>query len=212
MTVMKVPVTKGKGFIEINTDDVADGGDLTAEVYAEALLQGLKVLLNRGASKITKETYPDAEEMKVAAMAKANEQLAAMRSGKIKKTGAKATKVAGVVMTEARRLARNVIKDEIKRAGLKVSHYEASDITKAANALLETDQGPSIIKAAEEEIAKRAEVKVGIDVTAIQPSEKKVAKAAKEKAERATQASAAKAGKVAVRAKPKAAGPQATAH
>src|SRR5262245_448893 len=44
-TVLNVPITKGKGTIAINTKDIPD------DVYNEVVLQGLKVLMNRGMSK-----------------------------------------------------------------------------------------------------------------------------------------------------------------
>lgn len=206
MALMQVPVTKGKGTVEIDTDKIPE------EVYAEALLQGLKVLVNRGASKVTKETYPDADELKAAAMAKAAEQVELINTGKIKFTGQKAaTKASGAVMTEARRLARNIIKDEMKRQGIKISHVEASEITKAANALLAEDA--SIVEQAEANLKERAAKPVAIDVKAIiKTSPKKVAAAEerKAKAKKEQPLSATQAGKVATRAKGKGAQAQAT--
>ena len=201
MAIMNVPITKGKGTVQIDTDAIPEA------VFAEALLQGLKVLLNRGASKITKETYPEAEEMKAAAMAKAQEQVEAVMSGNIKFTGGKAaSKVSGAVKTEARRLAKAAVKDAIKASGGKVSHVEASEITKAANALLEQD--PSFIAMAEANLAARAAIPVAINVAAIPVSEKLVAKANERKAK--DQLSAKQAGKTAKhKAKPEA---RATAH
>lgn len=210
MAKVKVPVTKGKGYIEVDTASPDKGGDLPDAVYQEAVLQGLKVLFNRGMSKLTKEAFDgDEEKLKAAAMEQAEINLAAIREGKIKYTGQKASKVSGEVKTEARRLARNLVKDEMKRQNIKVSHVESSEITKAANALLDSEQGEAIIKQATENIAERQKTKIAIDVTAIPISTKKVQKAEKEKAERKAATSAAKAGKVQVRAKPQ---PQATAH
>jgi hypothetical protein len=40
------------------------------------------------------------------------------------------------IMTEARRLAKNLIKDEMKRQGIRISYVEAKDITALANELL----------------------------------------------------------------------------
>ena len=57
ITVVNVPITKGKTTMAVTLADIPE------DVYQEALLQGLKVLLNRGASKITKETYPNGEEL-----------------------------------------------------------------------------------------------------------------------------------------------------
>lgn len=178
MALMQVPCTKSKGTVEIDTDAIP------ADVYAEALLQGLKVLVNRGASKITKETYPDADELKVAAQAKAEEQKVAIMSSQIKFSGsAKVKKASGAVMTEARRLAKNLVKDEIKRKGGKISHYDAKEITKAANAYLEQD--PTLIEMAQANLAERDKTDVGskIDLSAlIQPSPKRVAEAEAKKA------------------------------
>lgn len=194
MAKMNVTITKGKGTIEVDTDTIPEA------VYAEALLQGLKVLLNRGMSKITKETYPQAEEMKAAAMAKAAENLVAVNESKIRFTGGKPKQATGAIMTEARRLAKNVVKDEMKRQGIKISHVEASEITKAANALL--DQDPSFVEQAKANIAERGKIQVaeGI-IKGIQISQKLVAKADAKKAAGKGQLSAKQAGMVQSKAK-----------
>lgn len=198
--VLSIPITKAKGVVEIATKDIPDA------VYNEALIQGLKVLLNRGASKITKETYPDAEELKAKAMEVALEQVELVKTGKIKFTGTKTakTKESGKVMTEARRLARNVVKDAIKAAGGKISHYEPKDITAAANELLKSD--PTLVEQAKAnlEVLEKAPTTTVDLKTLIQPSEKKIKaaedKKAKEKAARAATASATQAGKTKTRA------------
>jgi len=191
---LKIPVVKGKTYLEINT------GDLPIHVYREALVQGLKTLLNRGQTKITKEAYPDPEDLKAKAMEVAQDTLENMYQGKIRVMGgaAKSDKVPREVMTEARRIARNLVKEELKRSGVKVSYVESSEITKAANALLAAD--PDIVKQAEEEVEKRAAKKVKIDVASIPISQKKV-KAAEDRKKDKT-LSAAKAGKVATRGRP----------
>lgn len=187
MAVLKVPVTKGKGFIEIDTEALPDA------VFAEAMLQGLKVILNRGMSKISVTGLEGEalEAAKAAAMAKAEDNKAAMLAGKIRIMGAKADKVSGAVMTEARRLARNLVKDQLKRLGEKVSHYAAKDITLAANALIAAD--PTILEKAKASLEERSAVKVAIDVTAIPTDPKKIEAIEKKKAK--DQLSAAKAGK-----------------
>lgn len=197
-TKIRVPITKAKGeFVEIDTAELPD------EVYKEALLQGLKVLANRGTSKITKSTYPDADELKTAAIAKANEQVEAMKAGKIKITGGKASgKASGAVMTEARRIAKNLVKDALKANGIKISHVDASEITKAANALLAEAEGKDIIAQATANLAERAKTKIGIDVTKlVSENPTKVAKAEAKKAKDREQLSAKQAGKVKHRAK-----------
>jgi len=173
MSVVSIPITKGKAPVEVELDSLPE------EVYREAMIQGMKVLLNRGMSKITKETYPAEEELKAAAMAKAAENLEACKEGKIRFTGSKsASKVSGAVKTEAMRLARNIVKDEIKKAGGKISHYAASDITAAAKELLEAS--PELIEQAKEELEKRAATPVKIAIGAI-PTDPKRVKAAEEK-------------------------------
>jgi hypothetical protein len=198
-TTLMVPVTKAKAPIEVDT------GSLPEHVYREALVQGLKVLINRGMTKLTKEAYPDADQLKEAAMDKATETLQNMYDGKIRiMGGAKSDKVPREVMTEARRIARALVKDGLKRAGVKISYVESSEITKAANVLL-ADQ-PAILEQAKEEVERRqkAAAKVTIDVKAIPISEKRKAaaeaSAAAKKADKTL--SAAKAGKVATRARP----------
>jgi hypothetical protein len=190
---LKVPVVKGKSFVEVNTAELPD------HVYREALLQGLKVLVNRGQTTITKASYPEAQALQEKAMEVAQQTLENMYAGKIRiMGGAKADKVPREIMTEARRIARNLVKEELKRSGVKVSYVESSEITKAANALLAAD--PDIIKQAEEEVEKRAKKKVAIDVASIPISQKKVKAAEARKADKTL--SAAKAGKVASRGRP----------
>lgn len=198
-TMLRVPVTKAKSMIEVDT------GQLPEHVYREALVQGLKVLINRGMTKLTKEAFPDPELLQAAAQEKAEETLLNMYDGKIRiMGGAKSDKVPREVMTEARRIARALVKDGLKRAGVKISYVESSEITKAANVLL-ADQ-PEILAQAKEEVERRAKAasKVNIDVGSIPISQKR--KAAAEAAAAAKKAdktlSAAKAGKVATRARP----------
>lgn len=189
MAKLSIPITKAKGVIDIDTDAIP------VDVYTEALLQGFKVLLNRGASKVTKAAFGSEEELKAEAMRIANEQLELVMTSKIRFTGGKAKRASGAVMTEARRLAKAMVKDAMKAAKMKISHYEASEITKAANALLDSD--PSIIEQAKVNLEARAQKPVAIDVSAlIQESPKLVEKAAKKKAEAKTQLSAKQAGKV----------------
>lgn len=214
MGVHQIPITKGGGTIALDTEK------LPQEVYEAFLLEGAKAYFNKGMSKIlTKGLEGKAlDDAKAAAMAKAQETAnelnkqdgAGNYTGKVKLSGRKApTKGAsGAVMTEARRLARNLVKDAIKREGGKVSHYAASEITKAANALLATDDGKSLLAQAEENLKAReskAPVSVlsGI-VSAIKIDEGKKAKIeAKKKTEKAP-LSATQAGQVAKRAKPEA--------
>lgn len=214
--VLQIPITKGKAAIAVNLDPIEEGGDLTAEVYKEALIQGLKVILNRGMSKITKETYPNEEEMKAAAMAKAKETFEAMRENNIRFMGAKKVKeVTGEVMTEAMAVARKHVKQYLKDNKVKISHVKASEITKHAKALLANY--PEILEEAKRTVAARKEAaKSGMDLGGlfgnIQTDPNLVAKDEAEKAERKAASSATKAGKVAFRAKPGQQAHHSTAH
>jgi len=192
-TIFKVPVVKAKTYLEVKS------GILPDHVYHEALLLGLKTLLNRGQTKITKEAFPEPEKLRAEAMEKAEETLANMYTGKIRIAGGKASgKVPGVVMTEARRIARALVKEELKRSGVRVSLVEASVITAAANGLIASQ--PEILEQATEEIERRAKTKIKIDISSIQISPKKLKAAEAKQAEKVL--SAAKAGKIATRARP----------
>src|SRR5262245_14759289 len=134
-TDLNIPVAKAKGFLTITKDEI---DALPDQVYREVLIQGFKTLFGRGQTKITADTYPDEAERKAAAMTAAEKNWQDCKDGKIRFTGGKAkTAGKGAIMTEARRLARQAVKDAIKADGGKISHYEASEITKAANALID---------------------------------------------------------------------------
>lgn len=191
MASIRVPITKGKGFIEVDTEALPDA------VYAEALLQGLKVMANRGMTKITKELYPNEEELKAAAMAKAEQTKADLLAGKVRIMGAKSEKVSGALNTEAMRIARGIVKDAMKREGIKVSYVDAKDITAAAKTLLASQ--PEILEQAKASLEQRSKVVAEASlVNAIPVNAAKKAKVEKDNAEKRKSAplSAAKAGKV----------------
>ena len=199
MATLNVPITKAGSALAIDTDALPE------ESFRAVVEAGLKALLNLGMSKIlTKGLEGDKlSAVQAAALAKATENLENLKSGKVKKGRATAkdangNKVSGPVMTEARRLAKEVVKNEIRAAGMKISHIEASVITKAANELIAAD--PSFITKATENLEARSQVKTTINIsTLVHESPKLVAKAEKAKAERKTQLSAKQAGKVAPR-------------
>lgn len=206
-TFYTIPVTKGKASIEINIDDVPN------DVYKEALLLGLKELVNRGMSKVTVAKLEGAEldKAKAAAMAIATKNVEAIKTSKIKFAGKKAKSgESAAVMTEALRLAKNLVKDEIKRAGGKISHYKASEITLAAKELLAQDE--SLVTQAKANLEERekavipAKVKI-MDLIKVDPE--LVKKADAKKAEKKVAGLSAKqAGMTKPRAKPT----SATAH
>ncbi len=64
-TLVSIALKNGAGTIEVDTARLPD------DVYREVLMQGLKVIAERGMSKLTKEAYPDETERKSAIKAKA---------------------------------------------------------------------------------------------------------------------------------------------
>ena len=177
-TDLAIPVAKAKGYLILTKDEV---DALPDHVYREVLLQGFKAVLGRGQSKITADTYPNEEERKSTALAVATKNWTDCKNGEIRVTGGKTKKPGqGAIMTEARRLARQAVKDAIKADGGKISHYEASEITKAANALIEEDA--SFVETATKNIEERKAKPAAVGVLSlIKVSDKKVA-AAKAKA------------------------------
>lgn len=201
MGILKIEITKaGKRQMEVDTDALPE------PIYAAALAAGLKLLLNAKMSKITtaKLEGDDLAKAQSDAWAKAEENLAAMHDGSYKTgraaaaTDASGKKVPQVVMTEALRIAKNMVKDQLRKANIRISHVEAKDITAAAKEFLTAD--PSIIEKAKEAVEARQAAPAPIDIAGlIHESPALVAKADAEKAERKATLSAKQAGKVAPR-------------
>jgi len=199
MSALNIPITKaGKGVtIEVDTDALPES------MYKRAMEEGLKVLLNSRMSKVTiaKKEGKELEDSHASAMLIAEENLKRLLAGTLEKRGASTAKEAGVdryVMSEARRLAKELVKNEIRRAGHKPSMVEAKDITAAANALLESD--PSFIEQAKLNLAERSKVQAQLDISAlVQESPRLKAKAAEKKATSKAILSKTQAGKVAPR-------------
>jgi hypothetical protein len=179
--IIEINVPKAGMSVSFDTEDPES---VPEAMYVEAVRRGLEDMVNMGLTALTRPKLGGGLE--AAAKEKVEANVAAIKAGTLRTKGQKAAsgKVSGAVMTEARRIAKNLIKDEIKRKGKKISHYDPSDITLAANELLK--EQPDIIKQAEANLAERNKVeKLGIDVTAlIHESPKKVAAAAKKSAER----------------------------
>lgn len=147
MGILTIPITKAKKNLPVNTDELPE------EMYALALAEGLKALLNKNMSKITVKDL-EGEELdaaKEAALAKGQENLNNLMSGNIKKRKA-AGKESREVTTEARRLAREAVKAAFREAGKKISGIKASVITAAADELIAEDT--SYVEKARENVAK----------------------------------------------------------
>src|SRR5437879_6511596 len=202
MAILKVPVSKAGASLDVDVDKIPQ------DAFAIVVMEGLKVLLAKKMSKITvaKLEGEDLAKAQAAALEVAKGNLSDIMEDKVKsgRSGSSKTKgVPGAVMTEARRLAKAVVKDQIRAAKIKISTVPASDITAAANELIASDD--SYVIQAKANLEARATVKPTIDITKlIQPDPKLVAKAEAKKAEAKKNAplSAKQAGKVAPRAKP----------
>lgn len=195
MGIINVPVTKAGKTIPVDTDAIPE------EMYALALAEGFKVLLNARMSKITTKGLegPALEAAKEAAFKVAEENHKKVMDNAYKKgrstaaTTADGQKVSGVVMTEALRLAKAKVKDAIRAAGMKISHVEASEITKAAKEFIAAD--PSYIEQAKANVDARNAKPVAVDIASlIKPSPKLVKRAEEAKAAKKTILSAKQAG------------------
>jgi hypothetical protein len=215
--IVSIPITKVKGAdVEVNFDE------LPIEVYKEMLFLGAKEYINKvGMSKIgaglTKLDGTELEKAQKDVVAQAKKNVSDMNSGKIKYHGESksATKVSGAVNTEAMRLAKNIVKDLMKKAGLKISHTPASEITVAAKEVLKAM--PDLYKTAEANLEARAKTPTiaGLDIKSLVHADPvlvanaEAAKAAKKKKKGGT-ISAKQAGMVAPKKKPT--GASATQH
>ena len=201
MATLQVPITKGEATVAVDIDQIPEA------LFQYAVALGLKTILNRGMSKITKTT---ADKLRLA-MEAAEKNLQALYEGKVRMTGGVKVKEAkGEINTEALRLAKLAVKDSIKEAGQKISHYDAKEITIAAKELIAQDATYVEQAKANIEARKSVKPKVGIDVSKIAVSAKRVADAEQKKKDdkikrdakkECKPLSAKQAGKVAPRAK-----------
>ncbi len=157
--MLRIPVTKaGKDFfVEIDTNAIP------AEVFEEAVKLGLKDLMGRGMSKLTKAAY-GGDEAKLAA-AQAGKNLEAINAGSIRFSGGKKKVAKGAIQSEAVRLAKALVKKGLKDQGYKVSEVATKDITRLANELLETEQGAALLTQAAANVEARNATTVALDFT-----------------------------------------------
>lgn len=214
MNVISVPIAKAGKDVTLDVDT----GQLSDEMYALVMAEGLKAILNSRMSKVgpvTKlEKEGKLEELATnrdLALKIAQDNLTKLLAGEVKAKAAKSkSDLPREVLTEARRIARDIVKNQIRASGGKPSHYPASEITKAADAFIASD--PSIIEDAKAALAKRAENKPSVDIsTIIKESPALIAKLAEKSAKnKAPGLSAKQAGMVPPRKKPQA--PQHAVH
>src|SRR5258706_10711794 len=113
MPEVQIAVAKGgkDAFVVIDTDKIPQ------EVYEAALLEGLKTFINKKMTKVTKKDIPDEKQRQDEAILIATQNVEDLMEGKIGRARKAKTKAPGAVMTEARRLAKALVKDEMKRQG-----------------------------------------------------------------------------------------------
>ena len=153
---LQVIITKAStkdhtAFIEVEPERFTD------EVYQYLLMKGLEPTINSRMTKVGAITKLTGKELKSAqdlAMKIAQENLDDLYAGNIKHSRAKAkSTIPAAVMAEARRLAKFAIKDAVRAAGLKPSHYDEKAYTAKANELISSD--PYYLTQAKENIEAR---------------------------------------------------------
>lgn len=215
--VFRIPISKAgdkgaQAFIELSFKEIMN--EFPGVSLKRILVDGLKVVLN---SRMQKITGPKDDKSKADAMAKAEENLANLREGKVNAPTSKAdAKVPQEVNVEATRLAKAAVKAKLKAEGKKVSLIAAKDITAAANKLLAHEKGKKLWETAKKNIEARhaEEARIEFDVSDLKEDATLKAKAEKANAEKKAASAAKKAGKakpgVTAKAKPQA--QHATAH
>lgn len=202
MAILTVAVPKGGGAtLDVDTDAIPQ------EAYSAIFQAGLEVMLGKRMSKITGLTKLEGEDLAKAheaAVKVATENLANIMANKVsaKRGAKKADGISREVKTEATRLAKAVVKDQIRAKGLKISHVAAKDITAAANELISSD--PSYYEEAKANIEKRSHITPAIDIGSLISESPTLVARAKEKADKAKAEgglSAKQAGKVQPRKK-----------
>jgi len=200
--LIRVPITKaGRNvFFDVDTDDLNTMFESNPDMMRQLIAEGLKTILNSRMSKLgapSKLEGKALEDNKDAALAKAQENLDDLVAGKLaKKSAGKSAGVDRKVMNEAVRLAKNVVKDQLRKAKVTLATVPTKDITEAAKKLVEAS--PKFIEDAVTNLAEREKVEPVLDILSfVKADPKLVAKAEAEKAERkaARQLSVKQAGK-----------------
>jgi hypothetical protein len=203
MATLSIPISKaGKG---VNFDVEFDMEAMPDDTLKAIIVEGLKAMLNARMSKLpAPSTIKDATELELAkeeALAKAAENWADLQAGKLTKrtTGAKASKEGKEVLTEALRQCKEVVRDRLKAARVRISTVAAKDITAAAQELLKSRNDFYIAKA-KQAIADRIADAEGTEIALPKEDPKKVAELEAEKATRKAATSAKQAGMTTKRA------------
>lgn len=117
-------VNVGKGII-CNVDHTI----LQPQVLEHVIYIGLRNILMDSHASITDKEYPDATERQAAAEAMVDKKLEAFKRGEVR---VQSTREGDPVRAEALRMAIDIVKAKIKKAGKKVADYEAKAVREAA--------------------------------------------------------------------------------
>jgi methionyl-tRNA synthetase len=210
MATLSIPISKaGKGAtFEVDSSDLDEAMDSNPELMKALIVEGLKSFLNSRMSKLAAPTKLEGEDLvaaKTEALAKAAENYADLKAGKLVKrtTSKSSSKEAKEVLTEALRECKEVVRDRLKAAKVRISTVAAKDITAAAKKLFAEreefyiSKAKSTLSKREAEAQSEAEV---VDAALPQPDPKLVAKLEAEKVERKAATSVKQAGMVTKRA------------
>jgi hypothetical protein len=172
-----------------NSEATQDQVNQREELLAYCMQVGVQPLCSRGMAAIGTRGLEGAElegqQAKALEVAKAN--LQKIYDGKIRIVGKKKTPGGDRAITAAaRRIARDIVKENIKAAGLKLAHYTAKQITEAADDCIASAEDNWIIEQAKEEIAARSKPTrtVKFDPTTLVADPKLVEKAEARKREK----------------------------
>lgn len=181
-----VMISKAKQALEFDSDTIMpDDPEEQKRIKSEIFREGLKVVLNRGMAKIATAGLEGDELVKAQAeaLAKAQENAENLQSGKVRFVGGTKKKAGDrAITTEARRIAREAVKQALKENGEKVSHYSAKAITEAADAFIQENDW--VVEQAKENLAKVKERHAKIDISTMRPDPVKVKAAETAKAKK----------------------------
>jgi hypothetical protein len=126
-----------------------------------AIMIGLRNILMDSHASVTKEEYPDDAEREAAARAMVQKKLDALMSGEVRVAS---TREGDPVKAEAIRMASDIVKAALRKAGKKLSDYEPKAIREAAVKYLGTDQGADIMAKAKTRVEEqRAAANIDLD-------------------------------------------------
>lgn len=138
------------------------GKGIELDVNANALpANALEHVVKIGLRNILMDVHAGESDPK-AAREKAERKLAALMSGEVRVTG---TREGDPVRAEAMRIATDMVKAAIRKAGKKLADYEASAIREKAKEVLDSEKhGPEIMARAKANVAAKRELAEDLDI------------------------------------------------